>query len=324
MYVGGICMLVKCPFCNSSVSAKATFCAKCNNSIKDVLNFRKDRDDEFFSNRKSAEKAGSKVMGTVGGILEYPFRVVSDLSGSDYIGELGETVSAVTKRTGEAIGSTLDGVADIVVGVAKQDEKRSSRGMGRVTDNLVNLGTGIASGSANLAKTVACGGKAAFEGDTATVVDSLKKIGKVITVASVAVTVGKVVGGIDDFASANINIDDNIDDGLNESIIDNDDVPDDSMVMEDIMVDDTLHDWYDNNLRDVDKPFTKELTVIKETATGRNVLFRNEVTGEIITVNDLVDAIENTDNFPNIYTKVVNGMKIPATNPNGTVLDNLG
>ncbi|WP_407647587.1 DUF3892 domain-containing protein [Aurantiacibacter sediminis] len=67
----------------------------------------------------------------------------------------------------------------------------------------------------------------------------------------------------------------------------------------------------------------KRVKVTRETDSGRNAGFRDNFTGDEMTRAQFVRAIENGE-YPNYHVRDVNGVKTPASNPDGTRNNNLG
>ncbi len=67
----------------------------------------------------------------------------------------------------------------------------------------------------------------------------------------------------------------------------------------------------------------KNARVTKESGTGRNTEFKNCNTGEVMTRPQFVRAIE-AGKYPEYHVRVVNGIKTPASNPDGKTGNNLG
>lgn len=67
----------------------------------------------------------------------------------------------------------------------------------------------------------------------------------------------------------------------------------------------------------------KRVTVIKESATGRNLSFRDNRTGKVMNRAQFAKKIEYGD-YPNHHVRNINGVKTPVSNPDSAVNNNLG
>jgi len=66
----------------------------------------------------------------------------------------------------------------------------------------------------------------------------------------------------------------------------------------------------------------KRITVTSETDSGRNQRFRDNYTGANMTRSQFVREIER-GNYDRYHVRVVNGVKTPASNPDGKRGNNL-
>lgn len=69
-------------------------------------------------------------------------------------------------------------------------------------------------------------------------------------------------------------------------------------------------------------PKKRNVKVIKENDTGRNKKFKDSDTGRYMDRAQFVKAIEN-GTYSNYHVRNVNGVKTPASNPDGTKKNNL-
>ena len=66
----------------------------------------------------------------------------------------------------------------------------------------------------------------------------------------------------------------------------------------------------------------KRITVTSENSTGRNLTFHDNVTGSTMTRAQFVREIEH-DKYDNYHVRVINGIKTPVSNPDGSSNNNL-
>ena len=67
----------------------------------------------------------------------------------------------------------------------------------------------------------------------------------------------------------------------------------------------------------------KRISVIQENSNGRNLTFRDNVTGTNMSRNQFVTKIENNQ-YPNYHVRVINNVKTPCSNPDKSTKNNLG
>lgn len=66
----------------------------------------------------------------------------------------------------------------------------------------------------------------------------------------------------------------------------------------------------------------KRVKVTGENDTGRNVAFQDTKTGEEMTRPVFVQKIANGE-YPNYHNRIINGVKTPVSNPDGSEGNNL-
>ena len=70
----------------------------------------------------------------------------------------------------------------------------------------------------------------------------------------------------------------------------------------------------------------KKVSVRKEDENGRNILFKDNYTKEIMTDEEFVEKIRNNvNNYQDKYhVRVINGVETPCSNPDNSSNNNLG
>jgi hypothetical protein len=71
-------------------------------------------------------------------------------------------------------------------------------------------------------------------------------------------------------------------------------------------------------------PNKPKVEVIKESITGRNERFRDTRTGQEMTRNQFVKAIDKGTYGNDYYHRKINGMETPVSKPDGNPKNNLG
>ena len=83
---------------------------------------------------------------------------------------------------------------------------------------------------------------------------------------------------------------------------------------------------YINKIYKLEEAFNmprKSVRVTKETPKGRNVGFKDKATKTTMTKQQFVRKIESGA-FPGYHIRVINGIKTPVSNPDGSTSNNLG
>ena len=67
---------------------------------------------------------------------------------------------------------------------------------------------------------------------------------------------------------------------------------------------------------------SKRISVIQESETGRNQLFKDNLKNKTMTRAELVKKIEQ-GNYPNYHIRIINKVKTPVSNPDNSENNNL-
>ena len=65
------------------------------------------------------------------------------------------------------------------------------------------------------------------------------------------------------------------------------------------------------------------ITVNKESPTGRNLTFHDNVTGRNMNASQFVKSINN-GNYSDYHVRIINGVPTPCSNPDKSKTNNLG
>lgn len=132
-----------------------------------------------------------------GRVLGGTVRVVGEVTGSQYIKEIGNGVEKATVNTGKTVGQLASGVFDVAKGTIKQDGSTLDNGLNDIGGAITNTAMGVVSS----AKYVYNNGKDVVVGIKDDDMDKLKKGAKgLVTAAAVsmiAVGVFDVLDGAD-------------------------------------------------------------------------------------------------------------------------------
>jgi hypothetical protein len=66
----------------------------------------------------------------------------------------------------------------------------------------------------------------------------------------------------------------------------------------------------------------KQITVTRESSSGRNLKFHDNKSGDDLTRSQLVKKIEQ-GNYPEYHVRNINGIKTPVSNPDSSTNNNL-
>ncbi|MDJ0717918.1 MAG: hypothetical protein QNJ54_27475 [Prochloraceae cyanobacterium] len=67
---------------------------------------------------------------------------------------------------------------------------------------------------------------------------------------------------------------------------------------------------------------TKEVTAIAQTQTGRNIRFRDNLTGKVMSLKQFVEAIDR-GLYHHYHNRRIGGRKTPCSNPDFSRFNNL-
>jgi hypothetical protein len=66
----------------------------------------------------------------------------------------------------------------------------------------------------------------------------------------------------------------------------------------------------------------KRISVLEESPTGRNMMFRDNHTKKIMSTREFADAIDD-GKYPNYHNRMIDGRRTPASNPDSSTNNNL-
>ncbi|MBB6177314.1 hypothetical protein HNQ82_002147 [Anoxybacillus tengchongensis] len=135
-----------------------------------------------------------KATGTViGGAVN----VVGELTGSEWVKEVGNGVKKASEFTGDTFGQVLDGVWDTAAGIANKDEKKIEKGLEHIGESVSRTVKGVY----YTAKHTYENGKEVYEGirdnDENKLKNGLAEIAKTAAVGMLAVGVVDIIDGAD-------------------------------------------------------------------------------------------------------------------------------
>ncbi|MDO4450315.1 MAG: hypothetical protein Q4B79_05075 [Moraxella sp.] len=133
-----------------------------------------------------------------GFVLGGAIKAVGHATDSNFIKEVGSGVENSMTYTGVVLGNVADGIADVVDGIACQDERKVGQGFSNLGNTAVDVGSQMVNTVATVAKesvnTVGC----IVDGDLDGAKESVKHLGKVAVVSTLAIGIVDVVDSIED------------------------------------------------------------------------------------------------------------------------------
>lgn len=131
----------------------------------------------------------------LGFVLGGAIKAVGHATDSNFIKEVGSGVENSMTYLGVVLGNVADGIADVVDGIACQDERKVGQGFSNLGNTAVDVGSQMVNTVATVAKesvnTVGC----IIDGDLDGAKESAKHLGKFAVVSTLAIGVVDVMGG---------------------------------------------------------------------------------------------------------------------------------
>jgi len=129
------------------------------------------------------KELGDELGKLTGQLLGGTVRVAGALVNSEYIKEIGDSVEAVTQKTGRIVGQTASGIFDVGAGVLQGDVERIDRGFGDVGDAVVTTGKDLVNGIKFTGESIGHTANGLFNDDPTQVKEGLKNLGKAAVVS---------------------------------------------------------------------------------------------------------------------------------------------
>lgn len=129
--------------------------------------------------------AGKVAGGVVGGALE----IVGEATNSDFIKDVGKGVNQVSSRSGELIGSLVEGTVNTVTGVISDDDYLKNKGKEQFSDAAVDTITGVANGFVTVGKKGIDTAGAILDGDKEKLIECGKDFAKIAAVGALSIGV---------------------------------------------------------------------------------------------------------------------------------------
>lgn len=133
-----------------------------------------------------------------GFVLGGTIKVIGQVTDSKFIQEVGQGVESSMAYTGAVLGNVADGVADVGIGIACKDGNKIEQGFNNLGETAVDVGSQVVNTVATVAKesvnTVGC----IVDGDLDGAKESVKHLGKVAVVSTLAIGIVDVVDSIEE------------------------------------------------------------------------------------------------------------------------------
>jgi hypothetical protein len=145
----------------------------------------------FF--RELGRLAGKATGAVIGGAVN----VVGEMTGSQWIKEVGDGVKKASEFAGDTFGQAVDGVWNTASGIIQKDEAKIEKGLGNIGESISRTAKGVY----QTAKHTYQNGKGVYEGlrddDGKKIKNGLTNIAKTVAVGTLAVGIVDVIDGAD-------------------------------------------------------------------------------------------------------------------------------
>ncbi|GMN99856.1 hypothetical protein [Parageobacillus thermoglucosidasius] len=137
--------------------------------------------------------AGKATGAVIGGAVN----VVGEMTGSQWIKEVGDGVKKASEFVGDTFGQAVDGVWNTASGIIQKDEAKIEKGLGNIGESILRTAKGVY----ETAKHTYQNGKEIYEGvrddDEKKIKNGLANIAKTVAIGTLAVGIVDVIDGAD-------------------------------------------------------------------------------------------------------------------------------
>jgi len=133
----------------------------------------------------------------VGGVLGGTVRVVGEVTGSQFIKEIGDGVENATKFAGKTVGDLASGTWDVAAGIVTQDEAKMDAGLGDIGGAVSSTAKGVGHMIVNVVDNGASVVKGIGNNDSELLKTGAKGLIYTAAVGAIAVGIVDVVDGAD-------------------------------------------------------------------------------------------------------------------------------
>nr|WP_181717547.1 hypothetical protein [Psychrobacter sp.]QJS05800.1 hypothetical protein [Psychrobacter sp.] len=158
----------------------------------------------FFKN------AGKKFGEGAGLVLGGSIKAAGKAMKSDFTQEIGEAIDKSMQNTGSLVGTVIDGIADVGVGVLENDENKRSKGLSHLGRTASTVGDQVLIATGEILGNTIDTADGLLERDWDKVKTSGRGLAKVAIVSTVAIGIvdildGTELSGTDDMAATDSN-----------------------------------------------------------------------------------------------------------------------
>ncbi|WP_226675703.1 hypothetical protein [Rossellomorea aquimaris] len=137
--------------------------------------------------------AGELVGGVTGGVI----KGVGELTGSNFIKEVGDGVKQSTEFAGKQLGNVAEGVWNVGSGMVSKDDSKIDRGFSDIGDGVSSTAKAVGQGIHSTAKSVGNVAGGIMDGDEDRWKKGLRNVGKTVAVGALGVSILDVADVVD-------------------------------------------------------------------------------------------------------------------------------
>jgi hypothetical protein len=137
--------------------------------------------------------AGELIGGVTGGLI----KGVGEITGSDFIKEVGDGVKNSTEFAGKQLGNVAEGVWNVGSGIINKDDSKIDKGLSDVGEGVGNTAKAVGQGISSTAKSVGNVAGGIIDGDDERWKQGLREVGKTVAVGALGVSILDVADVID-------------------------------------------------------------------------------------------------------------------------------
>ncbi|MGG3915930.1 hypothetical protein [Rossellomorea vietnamensis] len=137
--------------------------------------------------------AGELVGGVTGGVI----KGVGELTGSDFIKEVGDGVKQSTEFAGKQLGNVAEGIWNVGSGMVSQDDSKMDKGFSDIGNGVSSAAKAVGQGIHTTAKSVGNVAGGIMDGDEDRWKKGLRDVGKTVAVGALGVSILDIADVVD-------------------------------------------------------------------------------------------------------------------------------
>jgi hypothetical protein len=137
--------------------------------------------------------AGELVGGVTGGLI----KGVGELTGSDFIKEVGDGVKHSTEFAGKQLGNVAEGAWNVGSGLVSKDDSKIDKGFSDIGEGVSSTAKAVGQGISSTAKSVGNVAGGMMDGDEDRWKKGLRDVGKTVAVGALGVSILEVADVVD-------------------------------------------------------------------------------------------------------------------------------